>query len=524
MGTAGRSAVRAQIFRFLWAAFSPVRYSRTHNFTLTLRFGQLFTTLEHNGAMGSPLPISVAITGPPFLLDRLRLRFVADSVEHAFQTESVAEALVVIRIYLCAASALYAAFGLLDVTTTDPAIATMLTIRVVVCAVLLGSCALSFHRSFPRWSQSILFTAVISPGLGVVAMTAVMRPPFNSLYYAGLIMVVIYGSSLVRLRYYFSTLATLIMFAAYQLSALCFNPIGLRFYISNNFFLCMASAVGLFSGYLQELYVRKNWMSQKTIEAKNEQSQILLVETQKASKSKSEFLANMSHELRTPLNAIIGFSQLISQQLVGPIGNAKYVEYSEDIHNSGSHLLSIINEILDLAKAESGKLEIHDEDVDLTDCAADAMRTCDPAAQKAGVALTMPPDQAIILVRGDRRLLFQIILNLVSNAVKFTPRGGRVDIHVEATHRGVTFAVRDTGIGIPAHNLERVMRPFEQVETSYARSHGGTGLGLPYAAKLAELHEGTIQLESVVDVGTTATLWLPLSRALTIQPALMAVS
>jgi len=243
-----------------------------------------------------------------------------------------------------------------------------------------------------------------------------------------------------------------------------------------------------------------------------------------ASLAKSQFLANMSHELRTPLNAIIGFSDIISQEMLGPISNAKYVEYCHDINNSGSHLLSIINEILDLAKAESGKLKLQEGETDILACIDEAFRTCGPAAEKSGIALKLAPRHDDALVLADRRFILQIVLNLVSNAVKFTPRGGTVEVSVRAGDDGIAVAVRDTGIGIPEDNLERVMRPFEQVENSYSRSHGGTGLGLPYSAKLAELHDGAIRLESVLHQGTVATLWLPAARLITVRTALRAVS
>jgi signal transduction histidine kinase len=364
---------------------------------------------------------------------------------------------------------------------------------------------------------------MISPGMGVVAMTAIMAEPFNSLYYAGLIMVVMYGSCLVRLRYTYAAMVTAALFAAYQVSALHINPIPFRMYVSNNFFLTMASAVGLFSGYLQELYIRKTYAGQKIIEAKNELSNFLLIESQKANKSKSDFLANMSHELRTPLNAIIGFSDIISRESLGPISNSKYSEYATDINNSGSHLLSIINEILDLAKAESGKISLREESVCILSCVEECLRTCHQVAENGGIHLSLAGQHDSPAVRGDRRLLLQIVLNLVSNAVKFTPAGGSVEVAVRAhAGQGVFVTVTDTGIGIPPGNIERVMRPFEQVESSYSRSHGGTGLGLPYSAKLAELHGGSIGLKSELGCGTAATLWLPPARLSGIEPALRA--
>jgi signal transduction histidine kinase len=463
---------------------------------------------------------------PEFLLDPLRLSFKSAAVEKRFQIENVRESLGIIRLYLAAAVALYAAFGILDFITDDPALETLLLIRLaVVCPILLGSCAATFHPSFPKYSQPFLAFAMVSPGLGVFAMTAIMGAPFNNLYYAGLIMVVMYGSCLVRLRYVYAAMVTSVLFATYQLSALYLNPIPLKMYFSNNFFLIMASAVGLFSGYLQELYVRKTYAGQKTIEAKNALSNVLLAEAQKANKSKSDFLANMSHELRTPLNAIIGFSDIIAKELLGPINNGKYSEYALDINNSGAHLLAIINEILDLAKAESGKLTLHEEDVDVMGCVEDCLRTCRHAAEDGGITLTLAADCDNPMVRGDRRLLLQIVLNLVSNAVKFTSAGGAVHVTLRAVAGdGVFVTVTDTGIGIPPDYIDRVMRPFEQVANTYARSHGGTGLGLPFSAKLAELHDGNIRLESELGRGTNATLWLPAARLLRVRPALRVAS
>jgi signal transduction histidine kinase len=463
---------------------------------------------------------------PAFVLNPLRLSFRTRLTEEQFQHENIVESLNIIRVYLCAAAALYLTFGILDAITGDPSLPTLLLIRCgIVCPILLASCAATFHPAFPKYSQPILAFAMISPGLGVAAMTYIMAAPFNNLYYAGLIMVVMYGSCLVRLRYTYAAAVTAILFGAYQVSALYLNPIPFKLYISNNFFLTMASMVGLFSGYLQELYIRKTYAGQKTIEAKNALSNILLIESQKANKSKSDFLANMSHELRTPLNAIIGFSEIIGKELLGPNSKTQYSEYARDINSSGLHLLAIINEILDLAKAESGKVNLSEEDMDVLACVEDCIRTCRNTADVNGIRLTFANGLVSPKVHADRRLIFQIVLNLISNAVKFTPAGGSVEVRVHADDRhGVSIMVADTGVGIAAENLDRVMRPFEQIENSYSRSHGGTGLGLPYSAKLAELHEGSIRLESKVGHGTTATLWLPPARLVSAKPILRVAS
>jgi signal transduction histidine kinase len=226
-----------------------------------------------------------------------------------------------------------------------------------------------------------------------------------------------------------------------------------------------------------------------------------------ANRAKSDFLANMSHELRTPLNAIIGFSQIMTEQMFGPIGSPRYREYAGDILNSSQHLLQIINDILDMAKVEAGRVELHEAPVDVMKLADSCIRLVRERAQDAGVALRTEIAPGLPDLLGDERLIKQILLNLLSNAVKFTPRGGRVTVagRVEPD-AGWTLSVIDTGIGIAPADIPRVMQPFGQVDGSYARSHGGTGLGLSIVRALAELHGGAFRLESTPGQGTTATI------------------
>lgn len=348
-------------------------------------------------------------------------------------------------------------------------------------------------------------------------MTAIMGPPFNSQYYAGLIMVVIYCGSLIRLKFHYSVLISIFLFLSYQVATFV-NPIPLQFYISNNFFLAMATGVGLFSGYIQELYIRRAYVGQRIVEAKNKLASELLAEAIRANKSKSEFLATMSHELRTPLNAIIGFSDIIKRELFGAIGNEKYADYAKDIYESGSHLLSIINDILDLAKAESGKLQLNEHEFDISETLEACVRMCRGRAEAGKVELIFFGGQSEIRTVADERLILQVIANLVTNAVKFTPEGGSVRLFVSANaQKGIQIRVTDTGIGIAPENLDRVLRPFEQVETSYARKHGGSGLGLPYAKRLTELHGGDLKLESEPGKGTTVSVSLPPSRLIEVK-------
>jgi len=244
------------------------------------------------------------------------------------------------------------------------------------------------------------------------------------------------------------------------------------------------------------------------------------VEANKANHSKSEFLANMSHELRTPLNAIIGFSDIMDKETFGAIGNTRYASYVKDIASSGHHLLSIINDILDLAKAEANKLTLDEREVDLVQVVAESIRMCEPKANQTGITIRTRSCADRVLVRADAKLMLQILLNLVSNAVKFSHEGGAVEVGLDlGPDRAVTMSVRDQGIGIPAADIERVLRPFEQVENSRTRAHGGTGLGLPYAVKLAELHGGALWIESQVNVGTTVMVTLPRDRFIALKDA-----
>jgi signal transduction histidine kinase len=376
--------------------------------------------------------------------------------------------------------------------------------------VILG---LSFTKSFEVYVQPALAIAMSAGGLGVVFMTAVLGPPFNSQYYAGLIMVVIYSGSLLGLRFSYSMLVTIGLWACYQIVSLLINPISTGDYVSNNFFLGMATGVGLFCSYILETHIRNNYIAQKIIEAKNQVMKGLLDEAEAANRAKSEFLAVMSHELRTPLNAILGFSEMLKGQMLGPLGAPKYQEYANDIHDSGAHLLAIINDILDLAKAESGKLELFEKNIDFGAVVESTLKMCAQKANESNIKVDFTADTSGLELFADERLMRQIALNLISNAVKFTPVGGHVTITVRmARETGATLIVKDTGIGIAAKDLDRVLRPFEQVESALSRRHGGTGLGLPYSKKVVEIHGGSLKLTSVVGSGTTVRVEFPASR------------
>lgn len=230
---------------------------------------------------------------------------------------------------------------------------------------------------------------------------------------------------------------------------------------------------------------------------------------ERSANSKSAFLANMSHELRTPLNAINGFSEILVDEMFGPLGDARYKDYARDILESGRHLLDMITDILDMAKIEAGKMTVDLQPIDLTDPVDAAVRMIRRRAEEKNVNLTLAANSGLPLVEADHRAIRQMILNLVSNAIKFTDEGGEIRVTVDQKGDEVRVAVRDNGIGIPADALPRLGQPFEQVSDARDRNYDGTGLGLALTKSFAEMHGGRLVLASEPGRGTQVSIYLP---------------
>ena len=238
-----------------------------------------------------------------------------------------------------------------------------------------------------------------------------------------------------------------------------------------------------------------------------------------ANRSKTEFLANMSHELRTPLNAIIGFSQVMGEEMMGPIGTPRYIGYARDIAASAEHLLGIINDILDVSKLEAGKLEVFEETVDVRKAVRDLLLLVEERARESGIRIETAIEEDLPALRADARKVKQILLNLITNAVKFSHPGSKVTVEARLVAGCIAIAVIDRGIGMDEAEVETAVTRFGQVASPWSRSQAGTGLGLPLAIGLAELHGAEVRIESRKGVGTTATVTFPKKRTLPRQGA-----
>ena len=261
--------------------------------------------------------------------------------------------------------------------------------------------------------------------------------------------------------------------------------------------------------FFRDITVRK--ASEKTIAMARDDAIREREKAQMANRSKSEFLALMSHELRTPLNAIIGFSEIIHKQMFGEISQNRYVTYAQDIYTSGTHLLALINDILDLAKIEAGKMDIYCEWLDVSSISKSCLALVEAMAAKKSLSLSSFIDGGVNKIYADPRAIKQMIVNLLSNACKFTNKNGAVKLEfVQATaENAVVVSVVDTGIGMTKEDIVTALEPFGQVENQLTRTQQGTGLGLPMVKQLIELHKGRLEIDSIPGKGTTVRLIFP---------------
>jgi len=264
--------------------------------------------------------------------------------------------------------------------------------------------------------------------------------------------------------------------------------------------------------------------TKRELETTSENLRAALLAADGANLAKSQFLAAMSHELRTPLNAVIGFSEMLTMEAFGPLGHARYHEYARDIRSSGAHLLALINDILDLTRLDAGVTELDEEKINVADLIGPVLRMMQAQAAESDVAIDRRIEPRLPRILADKRRVHQVLINLVSNAIKFTPSGGNVRVSVFRAGAEMAVSITDTGIGIAPEDIPKAFERFRQIDSALSRKYEGSGLGLPLARQLMELHGGRLVLESKLHQGTTVTVYFPAERVLDerIEPAVAA--
>jgi signal transduction histidine kinase len=439
---------------------------------------------------------------------RFTLRFQEPSLESDFQAHRFENAYPLIRSWSVAGIAIYALFGIIEYFYVPEILTTMFIIRyAVVVPFLIGALLLRSLASYPKILNRTILVAVSLPSIGALIGMSLGGYPHGLIYFSLLIVTMLFTHAFTGVRFWPSALMSWIIFFGCLVVILAIRP-----FPAEVAALCLAlhfliTTVAMFMSYNEEIYIRRDFRNNRLLIRQMRNAEKLAAEATAANASKSNFLAMMSHELRTPLNAIMGFSEMISMQIFGPVGSDRYQEYAEDIHQSGRHLLNIIGDILDLSKIEAGRYVLEKSEINLADVAAYCVRMVGDQVSATRCAIEIDISENLPLLRADERACRQILLNLLSNSIKFTPPAGRIVLSSGVGSDGCLWiSVADNGIGIPAEEISRVTEPFAQVDNSVTRVKNGTGLGLSLVSSLCKLHGATLHIESEFGKGTDITV------------------
>ncbi len=446
-------------------------------------------------------------------LKSLRLRIPDPELEREFLGEYAQKALGTLRFNILLAAVLFALVGYFDTVIIPDIKDIAWAIRfAIVCPIMLLILAATFVRGLQRYLQWLIAFGVLIVGLGVIAMIALAREPGNHLYYAGLLITFMYLYGLTLMRFSFTSAVCGILVIVYEVTALTITRTPFAIFMNNTFFLVTANFIGMYSHYTIERYRRQEFLQKRAAEERAAELERANRKAEAASRAKSEFLANVSHELRTPLNSIIGFSEIMKKGMTGDLSEEQK-EYCKDIWESGKHLLRLINDILDLSKIEAGMMTLDLGTVDVKRTIQDCLTLFRERAMRQGIAISCDIAETVGEITADERKIKQVIFNLVSNALKFTPDSGRVGLVARRNTDHVLVTVWDTGIGMTPEDMTRLFRPFQQLDTTLTKQYEGTGLGLHLCKNIIEMHHGAIWVESKVSQGSKFHFTIPAEAA-----------
>jgi signal transduction histidine kinase len=443
-------------------------------------------------------------------LDLARLRFRDRRVEAAYREDKRPGYVAQLRIGLLVGVVLYALYGPLDAHLAGAQVGPIWLVRYAIGVPLVLACvALSWTAFFNRNPQLLMTLTMQIVGASVIAQMVLLPTPGTSYYFAGLITALVFACCVLRPHPAWASLNCALFVVGYVVFATFFRAVDQAWLLNNLAFLLADSIVAIFASYLFELRLRQIYARDRVLEEQLERTEDLRQKAERANMLKSRFVATASHELRTPLNAIVGFAEILANERFGPLGNADYRDYAATIHDSGARLMSTVNDLLDVSKAQANTLELAREHLDLNAVLRRAVTEVRPQADDKGLAVRLTETKDALVVEADPSLLRRASANLLTNAVKFTDAGG-VDVIARRDDDGrACIDVIDTGPGIPEAEQTQIFDSFVHGDSAYRRRSEGAGLGLALVQQIARMHGGSVAVASTPGTGTRFTLVLP---------------